>query len=189
MSDTNQDATVFEQLLTGGHPNSLGRTLEVVTLVEQDKAKLEALSACFDSHDPIVRLRTSNATKRLIRAKPVRFDRLAERLITQVAWIPQDSTAWTVAQILGENLERWNALPGPLQDKSIDWLFGLFERTNDWIVNNAALKTLANIGLSDTTVDARLRPIAERLRDDPRKSVSNTARKALAALDSGKRFK
>jgi hypothetical protein len=39
----------FEAMLTGGHPNSLGRTVEVVELVLADRALLGELYACYRS--------------------------------------------------------------------------------------------------------------------------------------------
>ena len=34
---------IFEQMLKGGHPNSLGRTLEVVKIIINDREKLSEL--------------------------------------------------------------------------------------------------------------------------------------------------
>ena len=60
----------FEQMLTGGHPNSLGRTLEVVESVMSDRERLEDLYNCYFSEDEVVRLRTSNAIKRVTKEHP-----------------------------------------------------------------------------------------------------------------------
>ena len=63
----------FEQSLKGGHPNSLGNTLEVVDAVLGNTDKMEDLFLCYQSDDETVRLRTSNAFKRIFRAKPELF--------------------------------------------------------------------------------------------------------------------
>jgi hypothetical protein len=55
----------FESMLSGGHPNSLGRTVEVVDLALADRERLSELFACYGSADPVVRLRVSNAMKRI----------------------------------------------------------------------------------------------------------------------------
>ena len=55
----------FEAMLTGGHPNSLGRTMEVVDIVLADRAKLADLYQCYFSSDEVVRLRVSSAMKRV----------------------------------------------------------------------------------------------------------------------------
>ena len=59
----------FEQMLTGGHPNSLGRTIEVVEIVLADRERLEELYRCYFSNDEVVRLRTSNGMKRVAKAE------------------------------------------------------------------------------------------------------------------------
>ena len=53
----------FEQSLKGGHPNSLGNTLEVVDVVLGNTDKMEDLFLCYQSDDETVRLRTSNASR------------------------------------------------------------------------------------------------------------------------------
>ncbi len=57
----------FEQMLKGGHPNSLGRTLEVVEIIINDREKLSELFNCYLSDDETVRYRVSNAFKRIFR--------------------------------------------------------------------------------------------------------------------------
>lgn len=46
----------FEQKLTGGHPNSLGNTVEVVDIILADKKRLDELYQCYFSDDAVVRL-------------------------------------------------------------------------------------------------------------------------------------
>ena len=55
----------FEGMLTGGHHNSLGRTVEVAEQVLAQPNCLEALFSCYNSDDDVVRLRTSSAIKRV----------------------------------------------------------------------------------------------------------------------------
>ena len=94
-----------------------------------------------------------------------------------------------VAQIIGENLDLWDQHDNALKQRSLVMLFSLFDKSDDWIVTNAALKTLANIGVRRMDVEAKLRPLLEKYQDDRRKSVSNTARKAVKALDTGRPIK
>jgi len=53
----------FEKSLKGGHPNSLGNTLEVVDVVLGNTDKMEDLFLCYQSDEETVRLRTSNASR------------------------------------------------------------------------------------------------------------------------------
>ena len=55
----------FESMLSGGHPNSLGRTLEVVQIILSEPDKLDELYSCYSSSDEVVRLRTSSVFKRI----------------------------------------------------------------------------------------------------------------------------
>ena len=45
----------FEQSLKGGHPNSLGNTLEVVDVVLSNTDKMQDLFFCYQSDDETVR--------------------------------------------------------------------------------------------------------------------------------------
>ena len=58
-------AASLETMLTGGHPSSLGRTVEVVETVLDNPERLAELYNCYFTIDEVVRLRTSNAMKRL----------------------------------------------------------------------------------------------------------------------------
>lgn len=53
----------FEEMLKGGHSNSLGRTIEVVDLVLTNPEKLSDLYNCYFSEDEVVRLRILGCLK------------------------------------------------------------------------------------------------------------------------------
>ena len=87
----------FETMLTGGHPNSLGRTVEVVELVLADRKKLTDLYQCYFSEDEVVRLRVSSAMKRVTTAHPEWTMDYMDGLQSEIAAIDQASTQWTLA--------------------------------------------------------------------------------------------
>lgn len=87
----------FEALLTGGHPNSLGRTVEVVDAVLADRVRLAQLYACYFSEDEVVRLRVSSAMKRVTIEHPEWTMEFMDGLQSEVAAIDQASTQWTLA--------------------------------------------------------------------------------------------
>jgi hypothetical protein len=89
----------FEQQLTGGHPNSLGNTIQVVEQVMNDKKKLNDLFACYESKDEVVRLRVSNAIKRICKEKPQWVAAYLDILINDVSKIDQASTKWTLSTL------------------------------------------------------------------------------------------
>lgn len=59
----------YEERLKGGHPNSLGNTVKVVEEILSDNECFDELFNCYFSKDEIVRPRTSNAMKRISKAK------------------------------------------------------------------------------------------------------------------------
>ncbi|MGF1507515.1 MAG: hypothetical protein ACFB51_20680 [Anaerolineae bacterium] len=170
-------AASFEAMLTGGHPNSLGRTVEVVDLILADRRRLDELYACYASEDAVVRMRVSNAFKRIWREQPAWVVPYIDRFITEVAQIDQDSARWTAAQLFGE-LDAYLTDGQRTQAKTI--LKHNFAATNDWIVLNNSMQTLGAWAQQDGELRDWLRPHLERLSADSRKSV---ARKAARLLD------
>lgn len=87
----------FEQRLTGGHPNSLGNTVAVVEAVLDQPELFNELFNCYFSHDEVVRLRTSNAMKRICKANKSLLLPYLDRFLTEISQIDQPSTQWTLA--------------------------------------------------------------------------------------------
>ncbi|MCP4391406.1 MAG: hypothetical protein GY802_24145 [Gammaproteobacteria bacterium] len=170
----------FESMLTGGHPNSLGRTLEVVELVLADAERLGALFDCYASTDEVVRLRTSNALKRIARERPEWLLPWLDRLLDQVAKIDQASAQWTLATLfqlleLGMN---------PRQKvRAIAIMQANLANSHDWIVLNTTMGTLANWGLKAPQLKTWLLPHLQRLATDKRGSVCRKAVKMTALLN------
>ena len=123
----------FEQSLKGGHPNSLGNTLEVVDVVLGNTDKMEDLLLCYQSDDETVRLRTSNAFKRIFRAKPELFNKWKQRFIKEVAEIDQPSAKWTTIQILNELFDQ---LDEKEKTQSVEICLRYLRNEEDWIVIN-----------------------------------------------------
>ncbi len=136
----------LESMLTGGHPNSLGRTLEVVELVLADTGRLPALFDCYASADEVVRLRTSNALKRIARARPELLLPWLERLLEQVSKIDQASTQWTLATLF-QLLE--SGMSPQQKARAIAILQANLANHHDWIVLNTTMETLAKWALND----------------------------------------
>ena len=167
-------------MLAGGHPNSLGRTLEVVEAVLADKAQLGQLyESCFDEDD-VVRLRAFNAIRRVFTAQPEWFDGYIERFLTDIAGIAHPSAKWTSAQIF---LERQDRLSPDQRRRATDILIRTLHEEEDWIALNMAMKTLQYWAKSDRSFVARIEERVRTLADDRRKSVVNGARKLLKAMD------
>ena len=126
----------FEQSLKGGHPNSLGNTLEVVNAVLGNTDKMEDLLLCYQSDDDTIRLRTSNAFKRFFRAKPDLFKQWKKRFIKEVSDIDQPYAKWTSIQILNELFDQ---LDEKEITQSVEICMRYLRNEKDWIVINLSL--------------------------------------------------
>ncbi len=171
--------TGFERLLSGGHPNSLGRTVEVVDAVLADRSRLADLYRCYFSTDEVVRLRVSSAMKRVTTAHPDWTMDFIDGLQSEVAAIDQPSTQWTLA-LLFDLLE--DQLNAEQHSRAVEIMQGNLANHSDWIVLNNSMKVLAKWAADDPDLAAWLEPHARRLVDDDRKSVASNARKLLAQL-------
>jgi hypothetical protein len=166
-------------MLKGGHPNSLGRTIEVVDTVLADPRRLEELYDCYFSTDEVVRLRTSNAMKRIANERPDWLVPYIDRFVHDIASINQASTQWTLANLFQTLAAR---MTPEQRSGALTILKRNLESHDDWIVLNNTMQTLAEWANSDTELRQWLLPHLKRLSSDRRKSVAGRARKLYAAL-------
>lgn len=169
----------FEERLTGGHPNSLGNTVEVVEKVLKQNDRLDELFNCYFSNDEVVRLRTSSAIKRVCKEKKELLFPYIDRLLSEIAAIDQASTQWTLAQLF-DLLKKDLSDTQLLQAKVI--MKNNIEHHNDWIVLNTTMNVLGTWSKKDAELKTWLIPHLERLKTDLRKSVSTKASKTLLLL-------
>lgn len=169
----------FEAMLTGGHPNSLGRTLEVVDEVLADRTKQRELYQCYFSDDEVVRLRVSSAMKRVTIEHPDWTMDYMDALQRDVAAIDQASTQWTLALLF--DLTR-DLMTNAQKARAIEIMKNNLATHDDWIVLNNSMKVLAEWTPDDPPLKAWLLPHLERLQSDGRKSVATRAKKLHAKL-------
>ena len=168
--------TDIEAVLSGGHPNSLGRTLEVVDAVLADRSLLDDLYECYFSSDEVVRLRVSGAMKRVTIEQPDWTMDFIEGLQSEVAAIDQASTQWTLALIFDLLADR---LSPERRSRAVTIMKDNLANHSDWIVLNNSMKVLGSWAKGDPELARSLQPHAHRLVDDERKSVASNARKLL----------
>jgi len=167
----------FELMMTGGHPNSLGRTVEVVAAVLADRGQLDQLLACYSSDDEVVRLRVSSAMKRVTAARPDWTIEVMDQLQSEVAAIDQASTQWTLALLFDLTRE----LQSPAQRvRSVEIMQRNLAHHDDWIVLNNSMQVLHDWSLAEPPLALWLTPHLERLAGDRRPSVAKRAAKLLA---------
>ena len=168
----------FEILLSGGHPNSLGKTEIVTSKILNDKLLLSDLLACYASDDPVVRLRTSSCLKRVCQQQPEWVYEHIQKLFDEISQIDQASTKWTLAIVFGYLREMFNkdelAVAVKIMKKNLFY--------PDWIVQNTSMQVLFEFIDSDPTIRQWLGQNLDSLTQSKWKSVSGRASKLLKAL-------
>lgn len=167
----------FESMLTGGHPNSLGRTIEVVDAVLADRAQLRDLYRCYFSDDEVVRLRVSSAMKRVTAAHPEWTMEFMDGLQSDIAAIDQASTQWTLALLFDMTKELQSDAQ---RARSVEIMQCNLVEHPDWIVLNNTMQVLFDWSADDPALRGWLIPELERLTGESRTSVSKRAKKLLA---------
>lgn len=166
----------FEQMLTGGHPNSLGNTIEVVNIVLSDQNRFDELYQCYFSDDEVVRLRTSNAMKRVCKEHREWLIPYIDKLINVIAEIDQDSTRWTLAQLFRE---LHSSMSEKQYENAKSILCHNLVNYDDWIVLNQTMQTLSDWAKDDEALKLWLLPVLENLSLDTRGSVSKRSKKLI----------
>jgi hypothetical protein len=170
----------FENRLKGGHPNSLGNTVELVEEVLADSSLFDELFACYASDDEVVRLRTSNAMKRIAKSNRQILLPYIDRFLAEISTIQQASAQWTLAQLFG-------MLEKDMSDTQIAQATQIMKdnlaNQQDWIVLNQTMDTLARWSKKDRELEVWLIPYLKRLSTDSRKSVAKKANKILDRIE------
>jgi hypothetical protein len=169
----------FEAILAEDGRNSLGRTLEVVDTVLADKTRFDELYRCWFSDDEWVRLRVSNAVKRIYKEHPEWVAPYLERFLTETSVIDQPSTKWTMAQLYlwleaGMSMDQ--------KQRAIKILKHNLTTDDDWIVQNATLETLGTWAKSDAELHRWIMPHLEKASKSDKHSIAGRAKKLIATL-------
>jgi hypothetical protein len=171
-------AEAFETMLTGGHPNSLGRTIEVVETVLANPDRFDELYHCYRSRDEVVRLRVSNAMRRVEAERHDLLVAYIDRFIEEIGALDQPSAQWTLAKLF----EALRPDMTPAQEAAA---LAIMQRNlaehHDWIVLNNTMEALFNWSSDDEELRDWLIPHLKRLAKDNRKSVAGRAKKLIAS--------
>ena len=149
----------FETMLTGGHPNSLGRAVEVVAAVLDAPARFGELLDTYDSADDVVRFarfqRDQTPGTGQSAAGSGAFDAFLDRVINLPHLGAQPSAQWTVAQVC---LAITAHLTADQYDRAKGHMMANLEAMNDWIVLAQTMTTLSawaktdDCGLADPPI-------------------------------------
>ncbi len=171
----------IEQLLTGGHPNSLGNTIKVAEMIVAGTRTAAELFGCYESQDAVVRLRVSSAFKRIAKASPELAIPFVDGLLGEVQQLNQPSAQWSTAQIM-HTLK--NKLTAAQYKKAKQVLKDNLTKSQDWIVLNITMQTLADWAVADADKELTnwLLPKLNKLKSDARRSVAAKANKLEVKL-------
>lgn len=169
----------IQHKLIGGHPNSLGNTLEVVDMILLDNSLFDELFNCYFSDNEVVRLRVSNAMKRIFKENRNLLIPYLDRFLNEISKIEQASTKWTLAQLY---LWMRNDMNNDQFSKAKSVIKHNLETEKDWIVLNNSMETLTIWSANDDDLKAWLKPHLKRLKNDSRKSVASRASRFLSEL-------
>lgn len=169
----------FEVMLSGAHPNSLGRTLEVVECVLAWPDRIEELFACYSSQDEVVRLRVSSALRRVQAERPDLLVPLIDRLIDEIGALDQASAQWTLPKLF-EGAE--HDMTAEQLDRAIFLVKRNLAEHGDWIVLINSIEYLTRLARSDRDLRDWVLPQLDRFRGDARKSVARRAERARVSL-------
>lgn len=169
----------FPDALREGRPNTLGRTVDVAQAVLADRDRLGELLDCYHDADEWVRLRASNALKRVCSEQPLWVVSWVDRLLDELPPLRQPSAQWTLAQLL-------RSLRPHLTQTHVARGTSVMEHhlreSEDWIVLNQKMRTLVSWAEHDAALADRLRLRLQVLTRDRRGSVSGNARRGLTTL-------
>ena len=129
-----------------------------------------------------MRLRTSNAMKRVARENKALLVPYLDAILDDISKIQQPSVHRTLAQLFALLTEHMSK-PQLVRAKKI--LKKNLDVGSDWIVLTQTMVTLSDWSESDPALRRWLKPVIERLCDDGRKSVSSKAQKSLAKVTKG----
>lgn len=169
-----------EDRLKGGHPNSLGNTVEVVEDIQAGKVSFEELFNAYFSDDELVRLRVSNGVRRLAREDETVLLPHIDSLLNKVSAIDQDSTQWTYAQLVHLVRDHLNERQ---TKQALEHMKHNLLKRDDWIVQNTTMETLGEWARDDAPLKKWLVPQLKTRSKDSRKSVANRAKKLLVKLE------
>ena len=162
----------FEGRLKGGHPNSLGNAPEIVDEVLKAPEKFGLLFDCYFSDDEVVRLRVSNAMKRIAKENLGLLIPWMDRFLNEISEIAQASAQWTLAQLFLMMTDEMNE---GRQEKARTILKRNLTESDDWIVLKTTMDTLGSWSADDADLQNWLRPHLESLKNDTRKAVAGRA--------------
>jgi hypothetical protein len=163
--------------LAGSDLRSIGRSNEVAAQVLAEPELFGQLIDGMTDPDPVIRMRSSDATEKVTAQRPDLLAPYRERLLGPIAAQEQQEVRWHVAQML-PRLE----LTARQRDRAVALLEGYLD-DDSRIVRVEAMQALADLARAHAELRPAVRPLLERLTETGTPAMRARGRKLLAALD------
>lgn len=166
----------FTQLLAGGDRRSIGCSEEAAQIVLESPNLFSALFDAMLAPDPGIRMRAADAAEKASAARPELLQTEKDRLLNEVAAIPQQEVRWHVAQMLPRlqlnTAERHAALAilqGYLSDRSK-------------IVCTFSMQAMADLAQQDPSLLPEVLPQLQHLTETGSPAMRSRGRQLLKRL-------
>lgn len=164
----------LKEILSGGDPRSLKGVDETINLVTKDRKKISQLFDLLFETDPVLVMRVSDALEKICRENPAWFTEYIDRLLNDVSRIKQPSVQWHLAQMFSEL-----RLDNQQKSEAIEIMKSNLAHTDDWIVTNLTLESLANFVRRGDLKSSDFLAIVKRYESSNHKSVTHRAEKLI----------
>jgi len=162
--------------LSGGDRRSIGRSAEVVADVLANPGLFGQLVEGMLHADPLVRMRAADAAEKVTAAHPEYLDSYKDRLIHEIARVPQQEVRWHAAQMLSR-LE----LDPPEQNQIVEILYTYLDDPSR-IVKTFAMQALADIALQNLAMRPEITARIEELTRTGSPAMQSRGKKLLYRL-------
>lgn len=165
------------ELLKGGDRRSIGRADEVAAAVSNNLGLFPVLMKGWWSEDPLVRMRTADATEKITRSEPHLLGRYKRELLGLMAEAKEPELRWHLAAMVPRlplDVKEWRVVSSLLRSYLED---------ESSIVKTSALQALADLAADHPSIQPE---VIELLRQSARNgtpAMKARSRKLLLRLD------
>jgi hypothetical protein len=165
-------------LLEGGDRRSIGRSDEVVAIVSKNHSLFPELMEGWWSHDPVVRMRSADATEKVSRKKTELLAPYKKELLGLMAEAKQPELRWHLAAIVPRL-----SLSSKQQQRAV-FLLSRYLGDRSSIVKTFALQGLAELTLDDPSIRSEVTEILREATRTGTPAMKARSRKLLLHLDA-----
>jgi len=170
------------ELLKGGDRRSIGRADQVVAAVSKNLTLFPALMKGWWSDDPLVRMRTADATEKITRKKPHLLNRYRSELLGLMAEAKQQELRWHLAAMVPR-------LPLDVKERRVvSSLLRSYLEDDSSIVKTSALQALADLSADQPSIQPEVIKLLRQSARNGTQAMKARSRKLLLHLERIRRL-